>query len=428
VKNARNQARVSCDSIAFGPARTRGGRTVFAKNSDRPAGEAQPLVHAASAEHRPGASVHCQYIEIAQAPHTLAFIGSRPHWLWGVEHGVNERGVAIGNHTIFTSDPVAATGLLGMDLVRLALERATTAAEAFDVIVRLIERHGQGGSGYLDTNWPYHNSFLIADPKTVLLLEASAEHWALREVSSAASASNHVSITDDWSRLSSACERHARETGRWNGSGRLDFAAAYRDVSVAPPVISSGRHAVTCRAVAGSHSVDPRGLRRLMRDHGASGELHEPGRAPDSEDYYTVCMHADPVGTTTASMIVELDPEGRGPLWMAMCNPCVAPYLPVFLEGRLPAALTDGGRESGGAWWRFKALLGRAEHDWRATAPLIRDVWRAFEADADRACDAHVRATAGAARAERERANTAFMQETWERACCVLEQLLARLG
>ena len=48
---------------------------------------------------------------------------------------MNENGVAIGNHTIYTRDPVPKTGLLGMDLVRLGLERARTAESAAEIII-----------------------------------------------------------------------------------------------------------------------------------------------------------------------------------------------------------------------------------------------------------------------------------------------------
>ena len=69
---------------------------------------------------------------------TLGVLGSRPAWMWGVEHGVNEAGVAAGNATIYTTlDPRGfPDALTGMDLVRLALERASTAAEAVEVVDR----------------------------------------------------------------------------------------------------------------------------------------------------------------------------------------------------------------------------------------------------------------------------------------------------
>ena len=67
----------SCDTmVAFtGPPDRR--RAIFAKNSDRPGLEAQPLVQLPAGTHEPGATVRCQYLTIPQAPRTLAVLGSR---------------------------------------------------------------------------------------------------------------------------------------------------------------------------------------------------------------------------------------------------------------------------------------------------------------------------------------------------------------
>ncbi|RMF24914.1 MAG: secernin-3, partial [Deltaproteobacteria bacterium] len=364
--------RICCDSIFVPASLSATGKPLFAKNSDRPEGESQPLVQVPAADHRAGEPIRCQYIEIEQVAHTHAFIGSRPHWLWGLEHGVNEHRVAIGNHTIYTKDPLAETGLLGMDLVRLGLERAATAAEAVEVITGLIERYGQGGSGFLDTVWPYHNSFLIADPTSAYLLEASARHWAVRDISEGGSASNHVTIGTDWMRLSDGCADHARAMGWWDGNGRLDFASAYRDTSVVPPVVSSGRYAATCRALANGQPLDVAALERLMRDHYDSGETYRPGAEPDDERFFSVCMHAGGVGTTAASMIVELDPEAPLLVRAAQSSPCTAPYLPLFADAPIPAALAIGGREPSpeSAWWRLDGLRSLVAADWEHHGPV----------------------------------------------------------
>ena len=102
---------------------------VFAKNSDRPPAEAQVLL--AHVARSPGRALDTQYLRLPD-PGATAFVGSHPTWLWGAEHGVNEHGVAIGNEKIWTVDDPHALppALLGMDLVRLGLERSRTADDA----------------------------------------------------------------------------------------------------------------------------------------------------------------------------------------------------------------------------------------------------------------------------------------------------------
>ena len=73
--------------------------------------------------HAKGETVQCTYLQIPQARQTSAVILSKPRWMWGAEMGANEHGVVLGNEAVWTTQPYAETGLLGMDLVRLGLER-----------------------------------------------------------------------------------------------------------------------------------------------------------------------------------------------------------------------------------------------------------------------------------------------------------------
>ena len=115
---------------------------LFAKNSDRSPNEPQVIEYRPARDHREK-ELRATYLTIEQAPHTYATLLSRPAWMWGAEMGVNEHGVCIGNEAVFTKGRYASTGLTGMDLVRLALERSASAGQAAELIPRLLEQYGQ---------------------------------------------------------------------------------------------------------------------------------------------------------------------------------------------------------------------------------------------------------------------------------------------
>ena len=128
-----------CDTmVVVGP-----GSVLFAKNSDRDPNEAQVLDWQPRDSHRAWAKVQCTWIEIAQVRQTHAVLLSRPFWMRGAEIGANEHGVVIDNEAVFTDQRYAKSGLTGMDLLRLALERAASAGDAVGVITELLRSMGK---------------------------------------------------------------------------------------------------------------------------------------------------------------------------------------------------------------------------------------------------------------------------------------------
>jgi hypothetical protein len=299
--------------VALGPA-TADGATLWAKNSDRPPTESQRLEWHPS--RRDDGPVRCTHISVDPSVRpTVGVVGSRPAWQWGFEHGVNEAGVAAGNETIYTTlDPRRAPpALIGMDLVRLALERADSALGAVSVIVDLLEQYGQGGTGHDGVDRPYWSSFLVADAGAAWVVETSGRQWAAEPVERTRAISNRTTIP-----VFDAEHRHPRQPVETLVDPRL---AATRAVLADEPV--------SVDAVVG-----------LLRSHAG-------------EEGFTVCMHAGDEEATTASAVASLPGGGRRPLvrWL-LGSPCTSVYVPLFVGRPIGSPV---------AWERFAALAGRPE-------------------------------------------------------------------
>ncbi|KAF0296635.1 Secernin-2 [Amphibalanus amphitrite] len=223
---------VSCDTFVALPPATNRGFIVFGKNSDRPQGEVQEVLHFPAATHEAGSKVQCTYIEIDQAASTHAVVLSRPAWMWGAEMGANEHGLCVGNEAVWTrlqSDDDKTEKLLGMDLVRLALERAATAREGCEVITALLAAHGQGGAcSDTDTSLVYHNSFLLADRAEAWVLETAGHLWAAKRITAGvANISNCLTIDTEMDLQHPDLQSEAKSRGLWDGSGEFSFKKVF---------------------------------------------------------------------------------------------------------------------------------------------------------------------------------------------------------
>src|SRR5687767_164275 len=180
-----------CDTIAAAGSDTATGAVLFGKNSDRDALEAQYLEWRPAARHAAGARVRLTHTEIDQARETHAVLLSRPHWIWGAESGANEHGLTIGNEAIFSRIECPLTeGVIGMDYLRLALERARDVEDAISTITSLLQQHGQSGNGGYRRQIAYHNSYILTDPKGASVLETVDREWVVKRIG------NHYAISN----------------------------------------------------------------------------------------------------------------------------------------------------------------------------------------------------------------------------------------
>jgi secernin len=377
-----------CDSVVAVGSETAAGTTLFAKNSDRPADECQPLRQFPEACHPPEARLACTHIAISQVAETYRVLGHSPWWVWGFEHGVNEHAVAIGNQTVFSKEPIEEEpGLIGMDLVRLGLERGRSAREALEVIAGLIEVHGQGGCAFSPGGGGYHNSFVLADGREAWLLETSNRRWAARRTV-LDGVSNHFCIRRDWEIGSRDLASFARAEGWSAASGRLDVTAAYRNTRV-PGRISEGRQRrsrVLLVPARGPHDVNS--LIRILRDHLEGGAAWQPGSTADDERHFTLCAHSEPVHWTTASLVAPLpkSTEAPWPTWVSFATPCSGIFLPVYVQGVIPAILARGAEQPSddSAWWIFKRLQDVCGVDPERHTPVLRAGWAGLEESIER--------------------------------------------
>ena len=267
---------LSCDTWVALRDATRDHSIILAKNSDRPPMEAQPLVHMPRLRHLPGEMVKLTYIEIPQAPETYEHIGSKIWWAFGYEHGMNEYGVAIGNEAVWSKEPYQwGDGLLGMDLLRLGLERGKTAYEAMHVITAMLEKYGQCGDAERAGEWGkanYHNSFILADPNEAWVLETAGRYWVAKRLTSGVySISNIYSIEKDWDEAHPGLVEHAIEKG-WTQSGKgIQFRAGLRRL-LEKRREKSRQHADppqhdACCLRRDSTRIDPAAMMKIGRSH-----------------------------------------------------------------------------------------------------------------------------------------------------------------
>ncbi|MEI8081678.1 MAG: C69 family dipeptidase [Actinomycetes bacterium] len=366
-----------CDTfVALGDSTT-DGAVILGKNSDREPNEAHELVMVEATDHGADESVRCTYIEIPQVAHTHQVLLAKPYWIWGAEMGVNEHAVAIGNEAVFTKAPREdQPGLLGMDLLRLGLERGDTAQTTLAVITGLLESHGQTGQAGHTHDLQYDNSFIIADPTQAWILETFGRDWVARQIEHTDSISNALTTETTWDRSS---------VGLGGADTQINIARTNSDFLYTRFSDAAARQCRTSQALSEMRGhiavVD---AMALLRDHGPHG--NQPGWSPSHALMgANVCMHAGfgPIRSSqsTGSLVAHLSPAGPT-MWLTGTSaPCTSVFKPVWFDSGLP----DLGRTPGAhfdaeaLWWRHELLHRATLRDYPHRSATFRSDLAALE-------------------------------------------------
>jgi secernin len=374
-----------CDTLAATPAATANGATLFAKDSDRERNEAQ-RIEMLPRRRRSGPTERLTYIEIEASAQTHACLICRPFWMWGAEMGANEHGVVIGNEAMHSLVPAQRQpALTGMDLVRLGLERAASAAEAVSVMTTLLERHGQGGDCGLYRRFYYHNGFIVADAQEAYVLETVGRWWAVERVAGVRTLSNALSIGSGYDAVSPDLAAHAASAGWSDAAGTFHFADRLIDPVRDAATFGRGRCERGALLLAPKTGrLELADLLAMLRDHGeeAAGDADW---SPRKTLRRSICMHAasgQRRSQTVNSMASDLTP-GAVTHWVTGTSaPCLSLFKPLVVGLPMPdvgAPIDLFDKQS--LWWRHEGLHRAALHDFPAALAIVAEERDALEAD-----------------------------------------------
>jgi secernin len=389
-----------CDTWAALANATARGLTILAKNSDRLLFDCQPLMFYPRTQWPAGSEINLGRISIPQVEETFATLGSSPYWCWGYEEGINEYGVAIGNEGVFSKQLIeymAAAGKgespqfgpTGMDLLRLGLERGKTAREALDVICGLLEKYGQFGSGMptMGADGSYDNSYIIADPEEIWILETAGSRWiAKKQTDGVFSISNRLSLAGEWDVASPDLVDFAVQKGWWPEDKIKEFNFEEAYAADTPQEKARNYRSRTRQNCSLGLLEEKKGevtlswMKRIARDRSTNPSI-------DLDQTASSCVAVLPAAE-----------ENLPVFWWCASTPSSSCYVPFFVHGsRLPEIVSAAGTfgkkviapeqalqdsfSENSYWWLFKDLRDLTNIDWEGRNPAVRKEFDALEAE-----------------------------------------------
>lgn len=346
-----------CDTMVALGSVTQSGNVLFAKNSDREPNEAQIMLRIPRKKYDLSVNpkLKTTYIEIDQVEQTNEIVISKPAWMWGCEMGFNEHSVTIGNEAVFTKEKYGETSLVGMDMIRLALERTKTAKQAVDYIIYLLERYGQGGNCGYTKKMQYHNSFIVADKNEAYVLESAGKYWVMKKVSDIYTISNGLTLENDFDDCHPDLIRDSIARKMCTGRADFNFKKSYSDPLYSKFSCCADRSCLSREALAKNRGkITLHTMMNALKSHGEGADhSFKKGSMKD------VCMHAGSMITsqTTASLVAELKDDSE--YWYTGSSlPCISVFKPFVFNSDF-MLFEEEAQEKGIAFWTKREIISR---------------------------------------------------------------------
>lgn len=346
-----------CDTMVALSSVTESGHVIFAKNSDREPNEPQVLLRIPRKKYDLSLNpkLRTTYIEIEQAEQTNEIVISKPSWMWGCELGFNEYSVMIGNEAVFTREAHGAPNLIGMDMIRLALERTKTAKDAVEYIIYLLDRYGQGGNCGYSKKMHYHNSFIVCDRNEAFVLETAGKYWVMKKINDFYTISNGLTLENDFDDCHPDLIRDSIARKMCTGREDFNFRKSYSNplftkfsgcvqrCSQSSEILSRNKGHITIDTMMGALSSHETG----------SDENFSRGSMKN------LCMHAGSLvsSQTTASLVGELSDASE--FWYTGSSlPCISVFKPFSFNSDFKLFREDE-QEKGIKYWTKREKISR---------------------------------------------------------------------
>lgn len=378
----------SCSTLIALRSATEQGEIIFGKNSDRPVNESQPLEYFAPADHEPGEMVQCTYMKVPQVKHTYGYIGSRPYNIYGFEHGINEKGLMIGNEAVNGREtPERRWGLIGMDILRLTLERADSAAKAVEIMGELLETYGTGGDPLIRAQY-FNANYIIADYEEAYMFESCQRMWAAKKIEHTGHIGNIYALTDDYDMIGKNVIAEAAAKGWCRNEERINISQTF---SISDCNYEDGeayfRYLRQEELMADREPFTVKMMMDNLRDHYDPNYRKALPYDIATSKMPTICCHPGGMSgcASAASVACSLDKDAEEPFkfvyWGSMAPPCCSVFAPKFNIGWIPEelAVADGMYSKESPWWTFTELERYISLSYDDFAPLAQEVFYPLE-------------------------------------------------